>query len=129
MKKIIVLLLLSICTGIDLEKNDKLYIKRIQADSFIIDWYTSSAAYLDNPLDILTIQREGKIDTICRTDNLIDFNYTRDTLFLYFYNSPMQYNRKIQIESNIYGKKIFVDTTRVDIKNYKKRKYFQIDNE
>jgi len=104
------LLSLASCTGSTVfKKPDKLYLNYIETDSIVIEWYFHSLITSTTP-DIVTLEREARLDTICRASNIKNVRLINDRILLDFYGSPRCYNRDVTIPVSVLGTVILVDT-------------------
>ena len=94
-----------------LEK-DRLYLKEIEANDKIIEWFyysnvsSSSADYV-----LLYDPVNDKNDTIANSTNIKDVHFANDTITLYFYGKPEIYDDSIIIKNKIDKFKIIIDTS------------------
>ena len=89
---------------------DRLYLRVTGPPKARVKWFTYSAAYADSP-DFVTLETPGRLDTLCRTDNLEKVVVRGDTICLAFNGGPRLYMERIPILRHLAGHPIVVDTT------------------
>jgi hypothetical protein len=107
---LLVLLSLASCNGSTFfKKPDKLYLKYIETDSITIEWYFHSLISSTTP-DIVTLEREGRLDTICMTSNIMDVQLLNRGIVLDFYGTPRCRDNEISLPDSVSGLDVVVDT-------------------
>lgn len=84
------------------EAPTKLYLKRIETPSVRVEWYFHSLISSTTP-DIVTVTKNGSLDTVCRAQNVKDVQLTDSTLVLEFYGAPRCYGKEITIPTSLNG--------------------------
>jgi hypothetical protein len=98
------------CNPIERDEN-KSVVKLERYKDVTVEMFNHSSAYTDSPM-FLIVQKGFKIDTICRTSNITDFDLDKDTLKLSFYGLPKLYNEEIVLKERVFNQiTIVIDTT------------------
>lgn len=111
---LIVVLFLSSCIPKFLDEDEepeKLFLKKIEMPDFKLEWYYHSLI-TSTTSDYVVLTKNNRTDTICVSDNIHDVNvFNADTIELFFYGQPCNNLKSINIEKEILGCCIIVDTT------------------
>ena len=74
--------------------------------------FTYSSSYSSSP-KFLTVQKGFNSDTICTTTNIVDFDFKKDTLRVFFKGLPKLYNK--EIKTKVFDQTtIIIDTTGIN---------------
>jgi hypothetical protein len=106
----VVLVGLLLCVGCSpFGRPDKLFLKRIETPGVTVEWYFHSLITSTTP-DVVTLNVEGVVDTVCRAQNIKDVQLVDSVLFLRFYGDPLKYGNAIIVPAEVLGIAIEVDT-------------------
>lgn len=109
-------------------ESDRLYLRATGPAQARLKWFTYSAAYADSP-DFVTLDTPGRLDTLCRTDNLEAVNLRGDTVRLAFDGAPRLYMKRIAVPRHVAGHPVVVDTTGHYPALRPQRTYFKMDSQ
>ena len=96
--------------------NDRLHIKefmlkRGDKDSLKIDWFYYSLIS-NTTLDYIESNKNGHVDTLCRSSNIADVYIVKDTIVFEFFGNTSCYE-KILSKNKQFGYYLKIDTTLV----------------
>lgn len=91
---------------------DRLYIKEINQRKIHLSWFFYSTVSTVTP-DYITIQKEGRTDTICIASNVADLKFDGHKIVIEFYGAPNRYAKTIKLPETTIGYPVIVDTTEV----------------
>lgn len=108
----VLLFILSGCVpSFETTEKDRIYFRIVKTPSIDIRWFTYEAAFAESP-DFIVAQKDGKIDTICRSDNIADlYVVDRNKIVIGFFGRPGLYLEPVKIAETSFGCPIKVDTT------------------
>jgi len=85
--------------------------KEIKQGEVIIKWVEVIGILDQNFPDIITIQKNKQIDTICKSHNIADVNIIVNTIKMGFFGTPEIWYEPITLPMEIMGYKIEIDTS------------------
>jgi hypothetical protein len=108
---VVVLLFTSCVPDFKIEEPEKLFFKKIETPNITLEWYFHSLI-TSNTSDYVVLIKNDKTDTICISDNIHDVNIlNEDTILLTFYGHPSNDLNSVEINQDILGCTIIIDTT------------------
>ena len=100
--------------GVSFKDPEKLYLKRIETPAAKVEWYFESLITSTTP-DVITLEKGGRSDTICRAQNVKDVQLMDTTLLIQFYGTPRLYGRNVVVPQVLDGISIKVDPDHVSL--------------
>lgn len=98
----------------DENKKNRLYLKEIQTNGKIIEWFFySNIGSTTVDYVIVNDKINNKNDTIVKSTNIKNLSFSNDTIVLSFYGKPKVYQNYITLKNNIAGFDIKIDTTAI----------------
>ncbi|MEN2401765.1 hypothetical protein GKZ90_0018395 [Flavobacterium sp. MC2016-06] len=114
MRKILVIMPLLVLGCVNKLREDRLYLKEIKAKNKIIEWfYYSNVSSTSADYVLLCDTINGKNDTVINSTNIKDVRFINDTITLFFYGKPKNYDDYLIIKKTIGDFKITIDTNSV----------------
>jgi hypothetical protein len=104
---------------------DRLYLQVSGPVEARVKLFTYAAAYANSP-DFVTLETPGRLDTLCRTDNLEQVAIRGDTVHLAFTGAPSLYTKRIRVAPQAAGHLILVDTSGQQPSPRPARNYFKL---
>ncbi len=103
------LLLHSCIPSFESTYEDRLFLKEMKDSVSKLEWFYYSTISTITP-DYITIEKNGKIDTICRAENIVDLRLEKSKILIHFDGKPKRYGKAIKITSKAMDYDVIVDT-------------------
>ncbi len=113
MKELIFLSVMFFACGNSDDTPEKLFVKRIQTYDTTVEWYYHSLVG-GTTAEIIVIYVGDQMDTVCQATNISDIKLNKNKILeVYFDGPPVKYNKRQNINNNILGVDIIIDSTSV----------------